>query len=70
MGERAAALSAQVMARCDALARCSELPEELTRTFLCEAMKETHAAVRGWMQAAGMQVRVDAAGNLVGRLPC
>ena len=58
-----------VMTRCDELARFSEVEGEITRTFLCEAMRETHAAVRAWMQAAGLQVRFDAAGNIVGRLP-
>jgi len=31
-------------------------------------MKAAHAKVRGWMEAAGMQVRVDALGNMIGRL--
>ena len=32
-------------------------------------MRRVHALLTGWMQAAGMQVRVDAAGNLRGGLP-
>ena len=58
-----------VMTRCDELARFSEVEGEITRTFLCEAMQETHAVLRTWMTAAGLRVRVDAAGNIVGRLP-
>lgn len=54
------------MERCDALAHCTEEPGRITRTFCSTAMQEAHALVRGWMGAAGMNVRVDAAGNLIG----
>ena len=64
-----AGIAKTVMTRCDELARFSEVEGEITRTFLCEATKDVHVAVRGWMAAAGMTVRVDAAGNIVGRLP-
>jgi len=68
-GKSTAGIAQTVMTRCDELVSFSEVEGELTRTFLCAAMKDAHAAVRGWMEAAGMQVRVDAAGNIVGRLP-
>ena len=54
------------MERCDVLARCTEEPGRITRTFCSAAMREAHALVREWMIAAGMSVQLDAAGNLVG----
>lgn len=61
-------LASTVMARCDELARFSESEGELTRTFLSEPMKDLHRALGNWMESAGMSVRVDAAGNIIGRL--
>lgn len=55
-----------VIARCHALAKCTEEPGYLTRTFLSEAMRAAYAEVRGWMEQAGMEVRLDHAGNLRG----
>lgn len=63
------ALADEALARADALARCTEVPGILQRTFLSDAMKQAHALVEDWMQSAGMTVRVDALGNIVGRLP-
>ena len=58
----------QIITRCRELARCTEVEGETTRTFLAPSMRCVHALVGGWMDAAGMQVRVDAAGNLRGVL--
>ena len=65
------------MQRCDALARHSELPGGLTRVFLSPEGRAAGGAVLGWMREAGMQARLDAIGNVVGRyegtrpgLPC
>lgn len=55
------------MARCEMLAECSEDALQLTRTFLSSPMKEVHAQLRTWMEEVGMQVRLDAAGNIIGR---
>jgi allantoate deiminase len=60
--------AAQVVAHCRALAEISEEPGRLTRPFASPAMSRANAAVGGWMAAAGLRVRQDAAGNLVGRL--
>ncbi len=54
----------QVIARCRVLAGCTEEPGTTTRTFLSPPMHDVHARLRGWMEQAGMQVRVDPAGNL------
>ena len=36
---------------------------------MSDAMRDAHAKVKNWMHTAGMQVRVDALGNIIGRLP-
>jgi allantoate deiminase len=58
--------SDRLIARCRALATCTEVAGETTRTFLSKPMHAVHDMVRGWMEAAGMRVYVDAMGNLRG----
>jgi allantoate deiminase len=55
------------MQRCDILGACSEESERLTRPFASDAMRRAHQHVTSWMQAAGMAVRKDNVGNLLGR---
>ena len=62
-------LADDVLARCDLLACYSEEPNRITRTCLCGAMHQVHASLRTWMERAGMSVRLDAAGNLIGHYP-
>ena len=57
----------QVISRCRYLGQFSEQPGQIKRTFLSPAMRDCMREVQGWMEAAGMQVRIDAAGNLRGR---
>jgi allantoate deiminase len=59
---------AQIVARCRELATVSEEPERLTRPCATPSMARANALVGSWMREAGMAVRSDAAGNLVGRL--
>ena len=40
----------------------------LTRTFLSPAMRRANELAGGWMREAGLAVREDAVGNLIGRL--
>jgi allantoate deiminase len=61
-------LAATVLQRCDALAAFSEEDGRLTRRFATPALRAAGDAVAGWMRAAGMAVRRDAIGNVVGRL--
>ena len=56
-----------VMERCDILAACSEEPDRLTRRFATPAMRQAQEQVAAWMRAAGMTVRRDNVGNLIGR---
>ncbi|MBX2825332.1 MAG: allantoate amidohydrolase [Gammaproteobacteria bacterium] len=51
----------------DALARISEESSALTRTFLTPAHQQAAQTLLRWMSAAGMETRLDAAANVVGR---
>lgn len=62
-------LSQVVMRRCDELGAISEEPGRLTRTFASPAMRRANELVGGWMREAGMAVRTDAIGNLIGHYP-
>ena len=55
------------MARADALGKISEEADCLTRTFCSPAMRRATDLVGAWMREAGMTVREDAIGNLIGR---
>jgi allantoate deiminase len=59
----------RVIDRCRKIAACTEVPGEITRLFLTPPMHQVHALVRGWMEAAGMTVHVDAIGNIRGLWP-
>jgi allantoate deiminase len=43
------------------------MPDGLYRSYLSPAYREAQKALRGWMEDAGLSVRVDAAGNMIGR---
>ena len=69
VGVEAPPLGARAAARCDALgiAPYSEAEGQLTRRYLTPAHAAALDALRGWMTIAGMEVRLDAAANLIGR---
>ena len=56
----------KIMQRIDALAKISEEPGHLIRTFASPAMRRANDLVAKWMREAGMSVRDDAIGNLIG----
>lgn len=67
----------RILERCESLAQHSELPGGLTRVFLSPQARAASDKVLGWMREAGMQAKLDAIGNAVGRyegerpgLPC
>ncbi len=69
--------AARILERCNALARCSEQHDGLTRVYLSPEQRAASALVLQWMREAGMLARLDAVGNVVGRyegerpsLPC
>jgi len=55
------------MERCDTLAAITDEPGIITRTFHSPAMQRANALVGGWMRDAKLEVREDAAFNLIGR---
>lgn len=57
------------MQRCDELGAISDEPDCLTRTFHSPGMQRANLLVGSWMRAAGLEVREDAAFNLIGRWP-
>jgi allantoate deiminase len=61
--------AATIFERIAALARISDEPGCLTRTFGSPAMRQANRLVAAWMRRAGMKVREDAIGNLIGHYP-
>ncbi|MGB8321324.1 MAG: allantoate amidohydrolase [Candidatus Acidiferrum sp.] len=59
----------EVIARCRALARFTEDPPRICRTFLSAPMRDCYRQVELWMCALGLEVHTDAAGNLRGVYP-
>jgi beta-ureidopropionase / N-carbamoyl-L-amino-acid hydrolase len=60
---------ARILDLADRLARWSETPDGLTCTYLTEAHRAAAGQLREWLQAAGMQVSIDALGNITGHYP-
>src|SRR6202011_6191485 len=60
------ALGHTVMKLLDEAARHSEPGPGVTRLFLTDQHRAIVATLRGWMQDAGMETRLDDAGTLVG----
>jgi allantoate deiminase len=56
----------RAIAECRRIAAISEEPDRTTRRFLTPPVREVHALLRGRMEALGMTVSPDAAGNLRG----
>jgi len=64
-----AQLALEALERCHVLARFSEEPDRLTRTFLSPPMRAVHESLASWMRELDMEVRIDAVGNLIGHYP-
>jgi len=60
-------LGRRLMDRLAALACFSDEAEGLTRLYLSPSHKRAADALAGWMQEAGLDVRLDAVGSLIGR---
>ena len=56
----------RAIAECRHIATMTEQPGRITRRFLTPPVHEVHAHLRQRMESLGMEVRVDAAGNLRG----
>jgi allantoate deiminase len=57
----------RVLARCDALAACTEEPGRITRRYATPALVEAADLVRGYLREAGLAAEIDGALNVVGR---
>ncbi|GJD93281.1 allantoate amidohydrolase [Methylobacterium iners] len=57
-----------IMERLDALAAISAEAGAITRLYLTPEQDRANTLVMGWMREAGLSARVDAAGNVIGRL--
>lgn len=56
-----------ILARAHALARHSDSPDHYTRVWLTAAHRAAAAQLGEWMREAGMSVRTDGAGSVIGR---
>ena len=56
-----------MLERADELARFTEEPGRITRPLASPSLAAAMARLRGWMEAAGLETRSDALGNLAGR---
>jgi allantoate deiminase len=59
----------EVVSRCQTLARFTEDPPRICRTFLSPPMRACHRQIEDWMRPLGMTVTLDAAGNQHGVYP-
>jgi hydantoinase/carbamoylase family amidase len=57
----------EIVLRAEQLAGHSDDPDGLTVAYLTRAHQTAGAEIAGWMIGAGMQVRIDAVGNVIGR---
>lgn len=57
----------RIMQWAEELAQWSDDAEGLTCAYLTDAHRRTAAQLADWMRAAGMEVTIDAVGNVVGR---
>ena len=57
----------RVLERCDELARSSEEEGKITRWYGSRSLVAAADAVGGWMEEAGLTVRRDSVGNVIGR---
>ncbi|WP_373380026.1 Zn-dependent hydrolase [Cupriavidus nantongensis] len=67
MTQTSASLGDTILAHADELARFSDMEGGLTCAYLTPAHRSAQALLAQWMEAAGMQVRIDAIGNVIGR---
>lgn len=59
----------RVASRMEAIAQIGATPEGAFRTAGSDADLAARATFTGWLEEAGLEVRTDLAGNLIGRLP-
>jgi allantoate deiminase len=57
----------RVISRCDELAAYTEEPGRITRPYGTPALAAAREVIAQWMRDAGLEVRIDAVGNVRGR---
>ncbi|TDF63043.1 Zn-dependent hydrolase [Cupriavidus sp. L7L] len=67
MTQTTASLGQAILDHADQLARFSDMEGGLTCAYLTPAHRAAQDRLAQWMEAAGMQVRIDAIGNVIGR---
>ncbi|WP_455280728.1 Zn-dependent hydrolase [Cupriavidus necator] len=67
MTQTSATLGHTILTQADQLARFSDMEGGLTCAYLTPAHRAAQSRLVEWMEAAGMQVRIDAIGNVIGR---
>src|SRR3712207_8738218 len=60
-------MATTVMERCELLSNISEEPGIIHRPYGSPSMRSVNGVVDDWMRMAGMTVRRDKIGNLIGR---
>ncbi|MFL6601665.1 MAG: allantoate amidohydrolase [Steroidobacteraceae bacterium] len=60
-------LGSRIIAMAEQLALISERQDALVCSYLTAAHRATAALIRDWMLGAGLQVEIDAVGNVIGR---
>jgi allantoate deiminase len=58
-----------IVARCQTLAKFTEEPGGICRTFLSAPMRDCQREITSWLKSAGAEVTIDAAGNVRGVYP-
>lgn len=58
--------AAEILRRCDTLAEFTAVPGKIDRRYLTPEHRACNAQVEAWMQMAGLQSWIDAAGNICG----
>ncbi|MGD9738204.1 MAG: allantoate amidohydrolase [Bauldia sp.] len=61
-------LGERLMRRLDELAAFSDEPGKITRLYLSRAHRAAADQLMRWMEEAGLSARIDAVGNVIGRL--
>jgi hydantoinase/carbamoylase family amidase len=67
VNERQVPIGKQILSMADALARHSDQADALTVAYLTSAHRAAAVDIAQWMRDAGMVVKIDAIGNVVGR---
>src|SRR5713101_6386817 len=68
MGDDILPSALRIWEHCEALARCSEQTDGLTRVFLSKEQRAASDLVLGWMRDAGMTAKLDEMGKYDGML--